>query len=347
MNHLRTLFLASTAASFIGSAAQADVQVVASIKPVHSLVAGVMDGVGAASLLVDGGGSPHTFSLRPSMARTLEEADIIFWVGPQLEAFLDKPISNLGRQAVAVRLDSVPDLIKLPIREGATFEAHDHGTHGDHDDHDDHAKHEDQDDHAKHDDHDDHAKHDDHAETHHDSGHMDAAFDSHLWLDPHNAAIFVRTISDTLSQADPENAAVYASNAALLLTRLDELETEINETLTPVKGNPFIVFHDAYQNFENRFGVPATGSITLSPEIPPGAERIREIRDRVKTLDVTCVFSEPQFRPDLISTVTENTNAKAGVLDPLGASIDNGPDLYFELMREVAGAMRDCLTKGS
>jgi len=131
------------------------------------------------------------------------------------------------------------------------------------------------------------------------------------------------------------------------LTRLDELETEINETLTPVKGNPFIVFHDAYQNFENRFGVPATGSITLSPEIPPGAERIREIRDRVKALDVTCVFSEPQFRPDLISTVTENTNAKAGVLDPLGASIENGPDLYFEMMRDNADAMRDCLTKGS
>lgn len=176
---------------------------------------------------------------------------------------------------------------------------------------------------------------------------MDAAFDSHLWLDPQNAAVFVRTISDALSEADPANAALYASNATGLLTRLAELETEINETLKPVKGNPFIVFHDAYQNFENRFGVPATGSITLSPEIPPGAERITEIRDRVKTLGVSCVFSEPQFRPDLISSVTENTNAKTGILDPLGSAIDTGPDLYFEMMRQNAGAMRDCLTKGS
>lgn len=322
MTSLRALLLASTSALFISSVAQADPQVVASIKPIHSLVAGVMDSVGVPELVVDSGASPHTFSLRPSKARSLESADVIVWVGPRMEAFLKKPISNLGQKAVIVQLDLAADLVKLPVRESATFEGHDDDhDHGDHDDHDDHDEH-----------------HEEHAED---------VFDAHLWLDPENAKIFVRTIADALSKSDPENAALYASNAAQLIVRLGDLETEIEKILEPVKGNPFIVFHDAYQNFEKRFGVPATGSITLSPEIPPGAERIREIRDRVKELGVTCVFSEPQFRPDLISTVTENTNARSGVLDPLGTDINDGQDLYFDLMRAIASAMRDCLARGS
>ncbi|MCR9139394.1 MAG: zinc ABC transporter substrate-binding protein [Alphaproteobacteria bacterium] len=395
MHYLRPFLLASTCSILIAPSAFADPKVVTSIKPIHSLVSGIMAGAGSADIVVDGGASPHTFSLRPSQARTLENADIIVWVGPRLEAFLEKPISNLGQRAVTVQLDSAAGVTKLPVREGATFEAHDHSHHAGHDDHDDHAKHDDHDDHDdhakhddhddhddhakhddhddhddhakhdEHDDHDDHAKHDDHDDhddhakhdehddhddhAKHDDhdDHGDHAFDPHLWLDPQNASIFVRTISDALSEIDPENAALYASNADSLTARLQDLEAEINETLAPVKGNPFIVFHDAYQNLETRFGVPATGSITISPEIPPGAERIREIRDRIDALEVNCVFSEPQFRSELISTVTENTNAKVGVLDPLGTNYDNGPDLYFEMMRGIASAMRECLTPAS
>lgn len=411
MPHIRPLLSASVATLIACSTAQAAPKVVASIKPVHSLVAGVMEGVATPDLIVDGAASPHTFSLRPSKARSLENAEMIVWVGPQIETFLGRPISNLGQDAVIVQLDLSPDLIKLPVREGATFEAHDHSHHGghgdhgehadhddhsdhadhddhsdhaghddhddhdhddhsdhaghddhadhdhddhsdraghddhaDHDDHDDHSDHAGHDDHADHDDHDDHAHHDDHDDDHAGHDHAHAAFDSHFWLDPENAKIFVGQIADALAGLDPENATKYASNASQLTERLDQLETELHATLEPVKGNPFIVFHDAYSYFENRFGVPAAGSVTLSPEVPPGAERIKEIRDRVEELKVTCVFSEPQFRPDLVTVITEDTDASAGVLDPLGTDIDNGPDLYFELLRALAVSMRDCLT---
>ncbi|MDG1029382.1 MAG: zinc ABC transporter substrate-binding protein, partial [Alphaproteobacteria bacterium] len=202
-----------------------------------------------------------------------------------------------------------------------------------HDDHDD--KHDDHDD--KHDDHDDkHDDHDDHNET-----------DPHVWLDPQNAKALVHEIEEQLAKIDPENAEVYEANASIIMKKLDKLTNEIDVNLKPIRGRGYVVFHDAYQYFENRFGISAIGSITVSPEAMPGAERVRELQEKIIELDATCVFSEPQFQPKLIATVTEGTNAGTGVLDPLGASLENGPKLYFELIRNMANSLKDCLTKSS
>ena len=166
-----------------------------------------------------------------------------------------------------------------------------------------------------------------------------------MWLDPANAKALVHEIEEVLTEADPANASVYQSNAQATLSKLDNLMAEIDTELQAVKGRGYVVFHDAYQYFENRFGVSAIGSITVSPEVMPGAERIAELREKVKSLDATCVFSEPQFEPKLVKTVTENTNAGTGVLDPLGASINDGPDLYFTLIRNMAKSLKDCLSR--
>lgn len=129
------------------------------------------------------------------------------------------------------------------------------------------------------------------------------------------------------------------------MTKLDNLVAEVDAELEPVKGRGYIVFHDAYQYFEKRFKVSAVGSITVSPEVLPGAERVRELQAKVRDIDATCVFSEPQFEPKLVTTITENTNAGTGVLDPIGASIDDGPELYFTLIRNMAKSLKDCLIK--
>jgi zinc transport system substrate-binding protein len=176
---------------------------------------------------------------------------------------------------------------------------------------------------------------------HDDHGHD--GFDPHVWLDPLNAKAIVHEIEETLSEADPANAATYAANAESVMGRLDSLVAEIDAELQPVKGKGYVVFHDAYQYFENRFGVSAVGSVTVSPEVLPGAERVSELQEKVRSLDATCVFSEPQFEPKLVTTITENTNAGTGVLDPLGASIKDGPDLYFTLIRNMASSLKDCL----
>jgi zinc transport system substrate-binding protein len=289
-----------------------------------------MQGVGSPDLIVEGAASPHTYSLKPSQARRLQEADLIFWIGHELEAFLEKPIDGIATGATAVSLLDSHGLTKVTFRDGGAFEDHGHDDHGHDETHDDHGHDE------KHDDHGHDEAHDDHE---HDG------FDQHVWLDPVNAKAIIHEIEEALSEADPDNAAAYAANASSVMGRLDSLVTEINAELQPVKGRGYIVFHDAYRYFETRFGMTAIGSITVSPEVLPGAERIAELQEKVGHLKATCVFAEPQFKPKLVATVTENTDAGTGVLDPLGTSIDDGPELYFTLIRNMARSLKDCLTR--
>ncbi|MEZ5882073.1 MAG: zinc ABC transporter substrate-binding protein ZnuA [Nitratireductor sp.] len=334
MSSARSLILAALL-STTAYTAQAEVKAVASIKPVHSLVAAVMEGVGEPGLIVDGAGSPHTYALKPSQAQMLENADVVFWVGHELEAFLEKPLETIGAKATAVELLDSHGLKKLGFREGGAFEKHKHEDGDDHDDHDHKAE-------AEHD-HDDEET----AEAEHEHEHEHGEFDTHVWLDPMNAKAMVHEIEEALVKADPENAAKYEANAEAVSARLDALIAEVSAELDPVKDKPFIVFHDAYQYFENRFGVTAAGSITVSPEVMPGAERVGEIRAKVQELSAACVFSEPQFEPKLVSTITEGTQAKSGVLDPLGAALDDGPSLYFEVIRNMANALKSCLSQAS
>lgn len=175
-------------------------------------------------------------------------------------------------------------------------------------------------------------------------GHADHHYtDLHFWLDPQNAKAIVRFVADRLAGKDHENAALYRRNARAYERRLDGLMAKIIRELAQVRGRPFIVFHDAYQYFEKRFGMQAAGSITVSPEQAPGIKRITAIHEKVKKLDSVCIFSEPQFSPRVVQTVIEGTNARAGVLDPLGADISEGPEQYIMLIRNIAASLKNCL----
>ena len=453
------------------SAATADIDVVTSIKPVHSLVSGVMAGVSTPSVIIEGAGSPHTYSLKPSQAKQLQDAKLVFWMGDELETFLVGPIENIAKKATVVKLIDSHDLKKIKFREGGMFDDHGHDDHDDHSDHDGHGehafewaglfdlkdgnyrwsfakvdgnyadpamkmvilksadieaseetaekllessnseirKHDDSisaakiayslnfdnsknvtdfnvkietdgkyafftehmpfefeanehffknesgtdieplaqvpdADHHDHD-HEKHAKkeHDEHDhEKHDDHGHGE--FDPHVWLDPVNAKAIVHEIEEALVKADPEHASTYKANAHKMMDQLDSLVAELSDQLEPVHEKGFIVFHDAYQYFEQRFNVAAIGSITVSPEVMPGAERVSELREKISDLSATCVFSEPQFEPKLVETLVDGTGARTGVLDPLGATLVKGPDLYFQLLRNMASSLKKCLS---
>ena len=348
----RTLLLATAAFGATALSAHAEVNVIASIKPVHSLVAAVMKGAGEPSLIVEGAGSPHTYSLKPSQAAALQDADLIFWIGDDLEAFLEKPISTIG-SGKSVELIHSHGLETLGFREGGAFEKHVHGDeHADEDheheheeagDHDHEHEHEEAGDHD-HDHEEEHAEGHEHEDEHH---HHHGDVDMHAWLDPVNAKAMVHEIEEALAEADPDNAALYEKNAAALSERLDTLTTELSTELDPVKDKGFIVFHDGYQYFEHRFGLSAAGSITVSPDVMPGADRLKEIQSKVRDLSATCVFGEPQFEPKLVSVVIEGSDAKSGTLDPLGAAIEPGPDLYFELLQNMAHSFTSCLSGNS
>ena len=318
---------------------------VASIKPIHSLLAGVMEGVGRPHLLVKGGASPHTYSLRPSEAQVLEEADLVVWVGEFLESFLIRPIQALAADAHVLELMQAEGVALLPVRTGGVWDAHGHhdedagDAHGhDEDAGDAHGHDEDAGDAHGHDEDagDEHVRHEDGHEHHEDE------LDNHLWLDPVNAAAIVDAMAEALSLLDPGRAGIYRGNAATVQARLRALDAEIGEALAPVSDRGFVVFHDAWQYFGNRYGLREVGSVTVSPDQAPGASRLAEIRERLIDAKAECVFAEPQFESGLVRTLVADTGAGTGVLDPLGAAIDDGPDLYFTLMRANAAAIRAC-----
>ncbi|MDJ0824191.1 MAG: zinc ABC transporter substrate-binding protein [Rhodobacter sp.] len=367
----------SLSAALLGGTAMADVPSVAvDIAPVHSLVARVMAGVGSPDLIVPPGASPHEYSLRPSEAEALQNADVVFWMGEDLAPWMEDAVETLATDAAVTTLLEIDETSLLEFREGALFEAHDHGDedHGDHDEdehgHDEHA--EDShgaEDHAEGEDgHDEHAEkdhgHDDHAEDEHGheehaedehgheehaedehghEGHDHGAHDPHAWLSPDNASAWLNVIAAELSATDPDNAGAYFANAAAGRAEIDAVKTEISATLDPARGKSFVVFHDAYQYFETAFDIPASGAISLGDATDPSPARIAEIQERVRDEGIDCVLSEPQYNPGLVAVVLDGTEAKTGVLDPLGSDLEPGPGMYPQLLRNLAGVLAGCL----
>ena len=328
----RKLLTLSLTAALMGGAAYADTPLVAvDIAPVHSLVARVMDGVGTPDLIIQPGASPHEYSLRPSEAAALQNANLVFWIGPDLTPWLTDTIKTLAPDAAVTALMEVDGTIKLEFREGALFEAH---AHEDDDDHVDEA----------HDDHDEEARHDDHddEETGHE-GHGQGAHDPHAWLSPQNAMTWLNVIAGQLSAADPDNAGAYFTNAAAGRTEMEALIGEVIATLDPVRDGQFLVFHDAYQYFEMDFDFPASGAISIGDASDPSPARIAEIQDRIAEQGIDCVLAEPQFNPGLVATVLDGTEAGTGMLDPLGSDLEPGPALYSQLIRNLSTALAGCM----
>ena len=291
--------------SVIPAAYAAAPRVVVSIKPLQSLVAGVMEGIAVPDVLIKGGGSLHAYALRPSEAEALSKADLVLWIGPVFETFLVKPLAALGGRARIEALIDTPGMKALPARFGGLWDLDDdHGVDRD-----------------------------------------DRRVDGHIWLDPQNAKVLVVGIARTLGAMDQGNADRYQRNAGVVLARLDALDAELRTKLAPVRGIPFVVFHDAYQYFEAAYGLRAVASVTVSADRVPGARRITQVKEKIVGLGATCVFAEPQFEPKLVRTLLSGTRAKSGVLDPEGSALAPGPDFHFNMARNLADNLVRCLVE--
>jgi zinc transport system substrate-binding protein len=286
--------------------AAAQPKIVTSFPMLQSLAAAVSGS--EPQSIVRGGGSPHTYSMRPSDARALEQADLVIWIGEDYEGFLERPIKALGQRARVLELSEAPGVTTLKSREGGVWEGEGH--------------------------------------SHSHAGHHHGDVDGHMFLDPKNAAAFGRAIAATLSEIDAPNAARYRANAEALALKLDALDAELAAALRPLAGKPFIVFHDSLQYLEKRYGLTPAGSITVSPERRPSAQRLQRLRDRIARSKTICVFAEPQFDQALVRTVVEGTKAKTGTLDYVGAEVPPGEDHYFTVMRGLATNLSSCLSQG-
>jgi zinc transport system substrate-binding protein len=284
-------------------------QVVVTIKPIHSLVANVMQGISTPQLLIKGNHSPHTFTLKPSQMRQLENADIIFWVGESLETSLQKTLHHAEEDQQVVELIETPGLqqlaprsehkwIQKSLKANASEHQHQHNL----------------------------------------------SIDPHIWLSPFNASKMVQHISNTLIKLDPENAKQYQENTQQTLQRIQQLDQQISHQLSPLSKRPFVVFHDAYQHFERHYQLKSIAAVTLSPDRLPGARHISDIKKRIKELNVVCIFNETQFSSQLVNSITEGSQLRTGSLDPLGATLTAGTDAWFELMKNLSNSISGCLS---
>ena len=305
---IKTTLSTAICGLWLSGMVSADVpQVTTDIPVTHSLVTRVMAGIGTPDLIVNRGASPHDYSLRPSNAASLEAADLVFWISSELTPWLEGALKTLAADAKVIELMDTKASTVLPFREGTTFETHSH------------------------------------RHKHDEDEHATVNVDPHGWLDPYNGKTWLDVIATELSKIDPENTDIYFDNVSQGKTDIDAVISEIDATLATFRGTNFIVYHDAYQYFERRFDVLAAGSISMGDVSDPSPARIAEIRQTVEELDMTCVFSEPQFNPELVATVVDGTKARARVIDPLGTRLTLGADFYLNLLRNIAQTMASCL----
>lgn len=339
---LRYLPVAVTIASAVPAFAEVP-QVVTDIAPLQSITARVMQGAGEPAVLLPPGADPHHYTMRPSEAQLLQDADLVISVGAGLTPWLDGVSEELAPDAVKMIWAELPGITLIEITgEHGEGEVHEHGEeeyedHGDH--HDDHAEEEHAEDAHHEDDHDDHDGHDDHHDNH--AGHGDHSDDPHVWLSLDNAKVAALAIAAQLGEMDAENAALYAENAEAFAADIAALSAEFEAELAGA-ARAHIVTHDAYAYFETRFGKRSVGAVTDSHAAEPGAAHIREIQELVAEHDVGCVIVEPAYNPGLLAAVFEGRAYEVEVADPLGSSHEPGVGLYPALMKDLAGALARC-----
>ncbi|MEB6337928.1 zinc ABC transporter substrate-binding protein ZnuA [Serratia rhizosphaerae] len=294
-------------ASALMMAGSATAAVVTSVRPLGFIASAIADGVTETEVLLPNGASPHDFALRPSDLRRLRSADLVVWVGPELEAFLSKPLQPIDAQK-QLSVAALPAIKPLLLKDAEGDEHH-------HEGHDDEHEH----------------------------GHHHGEYNMHLWLSPEMAKVTAIAIHDRLLELMPQNKDKLDANLRQFENLLTQTDKNVGKMLTPVQGKGYFVFHDAYGYFEKHYGLSPLGHFTVNPEIQPGAQRLHQIRTQLVEQKAVCVFAEPQFRPAVITAVAKGTKVRSGTLDPLGSGIALGKDSYGNFLTALSNQYVSCL----
>ncbi|SEC70132.1 zinc transport system substrate-binding protein [Pseudomonas mohnii] len=303
MSRLFSVFVAFIASFLLIGSAHAEVKVLTSIKPLQLIATAVQDGVAIPEVLLPPGASPHNYALRPSDVRKVQSVDLLYWIGPDMEGFLPRVLNGRTLPSVAVQ-----DLPGMKLRRFAE-DSHSHAEDADEHDHD----------------------------------HRPGSLDAHLWLSPINARVIAAKMAADLSAADPANAARYQSNLKAFDERLDALDLRLKKRLAGIEGKPYFVFHEAFDYFEDAYGLKHTGVFSVAAEVQPGAQHVAAMRARLQEVGKTCVFSEPPLRPRLAETLVAGLPVKLAELDALGGYTPATAQGYEQVMEKLGNDLAGCL----
>jgi zinc transport system substrate-binding protein len=303
VSRLFSIFVVFAASFLLIGPARADVRVLTSIKPLQLIAAAVQDGVAIPEVLLPPGASPHNYALRPSDVRKVQTVDLVYWIGPDMEGFLPRVLNGRTLPSVAVQ-----DLPGLKLRHFAE-DNHSHSEEADEHDHD----------------------------------HRPGSLDAHLWLSPVNARVIASKMAADLSGVDPANAPRYQSNLKAFDERLDALDLRMKARLAGIAGKPYFVFHEAFDYFEDAYGLKHTGVFSVAAEVQPGAQHVAAMRTRLQEVGKTCVFSEPPLRPRLAETLVAGLPVKLAELDALGGYTPATAQGYEQVLEKLGNDLAGCL----
>jgi zinc transport system substrate-binding protein len=303
VSRLFSIFVAFIATFLLIGPAQAEVKVLTSIKPLQLIAAAVQDGVAIPEVLLPPGASPHNYALRPSDVRKVQSVDLLYWIGPSMEGFLPRVLNGRALPSVAVQ-----QLPGLKLRHFAE-DNHSHAEEADEHDHD----------------------------------HRPGSLDAHLWLSPINARVIATKMATDLSAVDPANAARYQSNLKTFDERLDALDLRLKKRLAGIEGKPYFVFHEAFDYFEDAYGLKHAGVFSVAAEVQPGAQHVAAMRTRLQEVGKTCVFSEPPLRPRLAETLVAGLPVKLAELDALGGYTPATAQGYEQVLEKLGNDLAGCL----
>ncbi|NWE71242.1 zinc ABC transporter substrate-binding protein [Pseudomonas gingeri] len=303
VSRLFTFFVALSAGLFVIGPVQAQVNVLTSIKPLQLIAAAVQDGVDTPEVLLPPGASPHNYALRPSDVRKVQSVDLLYWIGPDMESFLPRVLKGRSLPTVAVQ-----DLPGMKLRRFAE-DSHSHAEDADEHDHD----------------------------------HRPGSLDAHLWLSTVNARVIAARMAADLSKADPANAQRYQHNVEAFDGRLDALDARLKARLAGVAKKPYFVFHEAFDYFEDAYGLKHTGVFSVAAEVQPGAQHVAAMRTRLQEVGKTCVFSEPPLRPRLAETMVSGLPVKLAELDALGGYTPAAAHGYEQVLEKLGNDLAGCL----
>lgn len=316
----KTLKISAISAALLTLPMMANADVLASVKPLGFIASSIANGVTDTQVLVPAGASPHDYSLKLSDIQKVKSADLVLWVGEDIDAFLDKPISQIDRKKVI----TIADITEV---EPLLTKAHHEHFHedGDHD-----HKHE--------------HKHE-HKGGHEHEHHEGLTTNWHVWYSPAISQIVAQKVADKLTAQFPDKKDLIAKNLADFNRTLTEQGDKIKAQLAPFKDKGFFVFHDAYGYFNDAYGLKQTGYFTINPLVAPGAKTLAHIKEEIAEHRVNCLFAEPQFTPKVIESLAKGTSVNVGRLDPIGDGVKLGENSYANFLQATADSYAQCLSK--
>ena len=309
MRHIVPLFI--TLGLFISctQTTASKLNVVSTIKPVHSIVVALAGDLVNHSQIVPDFSSPHDYSFRPSDIRKIKHADIIFQIDENMEAILQPALALKAKETPLVSLVDEAEIKLLPMiqkgsKDSANIENNEEKKH---------------------------------------QGHHHGNVNYHVWTSAKNTLLMAQAIKKALAKKDPKHAGQYQENLEQFTRSLQSTDQQISQQLKGLDNKPYIVFHNSWPYFAKDYNLQEPRAISLHEGVSLDVKTLINIRKTIKMDKVGCVFSGSEVNPKQLAVLIENLPVKTSEIDVLQRHYPLTKKTTTDWFKGIAQKVKTCL----